>query len=343
MKNHEIWVDNVKVTACILVVLGHFFQSMVKADILPDNHLYQWFNQTIYLFHVPLFFLCSGYLYQKYSNVNSIRRWSSNLVKKLFNLGIPYFTFTIITLVLKKLFEGAVNTSENSFVKSLFINPIAPYWYFYVLFFIFLITPTFISAKKMLVFFVIALGMKLLYIFVDMNDSVPYAIRGILDYEIWFAVGMLISRFRLTSRMNMKISLLGVLFLALSVLVYAYDFSFQGMNLILSLLACASVISAIYCRFKDNRQNKLFGMLSRYTLPIFVMHTIFAAGFRGVLLKLGITSAILHISVGLTVSFLCPILAAIIMEKIKYLDVFLYPSKYIKVSKVILHRQMTQS
>ena len=50
-KQREIWVDNVKVIACILVVLGHFFQSMIQANVVPANDLYQWFNQTIfYLF-----------------------------------------------------------------------------------------------------------------------------------------------------------------------------------------------------------------------------------------------------------------------------------------------------
>jgi hypothetical protein len=53
----EVWVDNVKIIACILVVLGHFFQSMTKALILPETDLYMWFNQTIYYFHVPLFFV----------------------------------------------------------------------------------------------------------------------------------------------------------------------------------------------------------------------------------------------------------------------------------------------
>lgn len=53
----ETWVDNVKVIACILVVLGHFFQGITNENILPRNDLFQWFNQTIYYFHVPLFFL----------------------------------------------------------------------------------------------------------------------------------------------------------------------------------------------------------------------------------------------------------------------------------------------
>lgn len=38
-RTREKWVDDVKVIACILVVVGHFFQSMVKASILPDSGL----------------------------------------------------------------------------------------------------------------------------------------------------------------------------------------------------------------------------------------------------------------------------------------------------------------
>lgn len=82
VRTREKWVDGVKVIACILVVLGHFFQSMTKANILPENDLYEWFNTTIYYFHVPLFFICSGYLYQKYSKVNSVGSWYRNVAKK---------------------------------------------------------------------------------------------------------------------------------------------------------------------------------------------------------------------------------------------------------------------
>jgi surface polysaccharide O-acyltransferase-like enzyme len=66
------WVDYVKVIACVLVVLGHFFQSMTKAAILPENDLYKWFNTQSINFHVPLFFICSGSLYHKYSKVTDV-------------------------------------------------------------------------------------------------------------------------------------------------------------------------------------------------------------------------------------------------------------------------------
>lgn len=164
-RNREIWVDNVKVIACILVVLGHFFQSMTQSDVLPANDLYQWFNQTIYYFHVPLFFICSGYLYQKLSVVNDGRTWSKNVLKKLLVLGIPYFAFSIATWVLKTLFSSSVNSEIGGLGDTLFLHPTSPYWYLYALFFLFLITPTFRNRTTAAIGLIIALIFKALGIF----------------------------------------------------------------------------------------------------------------------------------------------------------------------------------
>lgn len=161
-QKREIWVDNVKVIACILVVLGHFFQSMTQADVLPANNLYQWFNQTIYYFHVPLFFICSGYLYQKLSVVNDIHSWGRNVLKKLLVLGVPYFAFSLATWVLKTLFSSSVNNEIGGLGETLFLHPTSPYWYLYALFFLFLITPTFQSKGMVVIGLLIALVFKVL-------------------------------------------------------------------------------------------------------------------------------------------------------------------------------------
>ena len=161
-RTREKWVDDVKVIACILVVLGHFFQSMTKSNILPENGLYQWFNTTIYYFHVPLFFICSGYLYQKYSKVNSVGSWCKNVAKKALALGVPYATFTTATWVLKKVFSSSVNDQIGGLGDTLFLHPTAPYWYLYALFFIFLVTPTFSDVKAAAVGLIVALAAKVL-------------------------------------------------------------------------------------------------------------------------------------------------------------------------------------
>ena len=159
-REREKWVDDVKVIACILVVLGHFFQSMTKASILPENDLYEWFETTIYYFHVPLFFICSGYLYQKYSKVNSIGSWCKNVAKKALALGVPYVTFSTATWLLKTMIADSVTKQADSLLNTLVVNPSAPYWYLYALFFIFLVTPTFNSVKAAAVGLVVALAAK---------------------------------------------------------------------------------------------------------------------------------------------------------------------------------------
>ena len=164
VKTREKWVDDIKVIACILVVLGHFFQSMTKASIMPENDLYKWFNTTIYYFHVPLFFICSGYLYQKYSKVNSLGSWRRNVAKKMLALGVPYATFTTATWVLKKVFSSSVNDQIGGLGDTLFLHPTAPYWYLYALFFIFLVTPTFNSVKAAAAGLVVALTAKGLFL-----------------------------------------------------------------------------------------------------------------------------------------------------------------------------------
>ncbi len=162
VRTREKWVDDIKVIACILVVLGHFFQSMTKANILPENDLYGWFNTTIYYFHVSLFFICSGYLYQKYSRVNSVGNWVKNVLKKALALGVPYATFTTATWILKKVFSNSVNDQIGGLGDTMFLHPTAPYWYLYALFFIFLVTPTFSGVKVAAVGMILALAAKVL-------------------------------------------------------------------------------------------------------------------------------------------------------------------------------------
>ena len=160
----EIWIDYIKVFACILVVLGHFFQSMVKASILPVNSLYRWFNTTIYYFHVPLFFICSGYLYQRYSHIDNLHSWRCHVFKKGIILGIPYFVFSFATWFLKTVFSGEINGRIGGLGDVLFIHPTSPYWFLYILFLMFVITPTIKTRIGLVTLFVMSITGKTLQI-----------------------------------------------------------------------------------------------------------------------------------------------------------------------------------
>ena len=121
----------------------------------------------------------------------------------------------------------------------------------------------------------------------------------------------------------------GLTFLILSILVYVSDIHNDVVAFILGLLACASVVRVL-AAFEDN-----FGwfmdFIAKYTMQIFLMHTLFAAPLRAVLLKIGITSAAIHVILGLAISFAGPIIAAWIMKKTKWLEFFMYPNKFVKI------------
>lgn len=147
---------------------------MTKANILPENDLYQWFNTTIYYFHVPLFFICSGFLYQKYSKVNDFKSWKKNMAKKALALGVPYVTFATATWVLKTVFSGSVNDQIGGLGDTLLLHPTAPYWYLYALFFIFLVTPTFSTVKMALIGLVAAIAVKAYILTGGVREYMPY-------------------------------------------------------------------------------------------------------------------------------------------------------------------------
>lgn len=327
VRTREKWVDDVKVIACILVVLGHFFQSMTKASILPENDLYEWFETTIYYFHVPLFFICSGYLYQKYSKVNSVGSWCKNVAKKALALGVPYVTFTTATWVLKKVFSSSVNDQIGGLGDTLFLHPTAPYWYLYALFFIFLVTPTFNSVKATIVGLVVALSAKALIL--TGGGYGVYAVSTILRNEIWFVLGMSICAFNVQLKdRKVQGTIFGLLFMILSIVVYTAEIGGSAISFAMGLLACVAVILMV-AEF-EQKFGRGMDFLAKYTMPIFLMHTLFAAPMRSVLLKVGIENAVIHVVLGLGISFVGPIIAAWIMKKTKWLEFFLYPNKVIK-------------
>ena len=102
-----------------------------------------------------------------------------------------------------------------------------------------------------------------------------------------------------------------------------------SVKLVMGSLGCISVFLVILNCNPTGMLKTLVKTLSRYTMPVYLMHTIFAAGIRAVLLKLGIDTPVVHIIIGLAVSFIGPVVAAWIMERIK-LDILIYPDKYLK-------------
>ena len=81
--------------ACLLVVIGHLYMSMMAGGWISENNiLYCWPIQTVYTFHVPLFFVCSGFLYQATApNEWNVKKHIGNIKKKAVNTVLTFRLF----------------------------------------------------------------------------------------------------------------------------------------------------------------------------------------------------------------------------------------------------------
>lgn len=115
--------------------------------------------------------------------------------------------------------------------------------------------------------------------------------------------------------------------LGLSIAVHTANVQNVAVSFTLGLMACTATILLVAAH--EDKSGKVMEFLAKYTMPIFLMHTLFAAPMRSVLLKMGITNAVVHVVLGLGISFAGAIVAAWVMKKTKRLEFFLYPNKFV--------------
>lgn len=330
------WVDNLKFSCCILVVLGHFYMSMISAGILPDNLCYNLTIKTMYTFHVPVFFVCSGFLYQKSNKVHSFKSWYKNVLDKLLNLGVPYFTFTAITLLMKNIFADSVNNPAGDTLYTLFIHPTAPYWYLYALFFMFVFIPCLNTKKQSVALLIFALVAKIFCIIcTGYGIAIPYIIYSTLSRMIWLVLGITLSFdiIDLKSKPSKAVMIVcAVLAVVISVCLYKEQSLSETQNFIIGLLFVIAIIIASQ-NYAFTSLNKLSSNFSEYFMPVYVMHTIACAGVRILLIKIGVLNPVIHIIAGVISGFLLPIIAYKIAKKIPIFLFFIYPKKAIKEMK----------
>lgn len=149
-----IYIDKIKGLAILLIVLGHI--------ILWNGNEGNYISNYIYTFHVPIFFIISGFLY--YSKRDMIFQKSNKeiFIEKSKKILYPYFTFSVICVVYLVI-RAILNYQSISSIVKVIINIIfffgyGPLWFLPTLFIaeiIFYIILKFKSPKILIIFLII--------------------------------------------------------------------------------------------------------------------------------------------------------------------------------------------
>ena len=325
MRKRECWLDYLRAFACILVTIGHLLMSFQEPNIIRDKFIVPTFIDFIYCFHVYIFFFCSGYLFQAKKPES---RW--NQIEKCINFLCLYILFSGVTYILKTLFSSSVNSEvENSFFKTILEYPINQMWYLYAISVIFLFAKYIHSDKSAYTVLGIAILLKLIAI-VDIPYTIPVPLRYLCQNMIWFVTGQLFMYWQILLRKRTT-AILTILFIALFACKTNYALDSDALDTVLTLLGLGASIGCIYhLTCKRTAVTGLWKYLAKYMLQIYLLHTIFAAGIRSLLLKLGISHVFPHMVMGLVFSFVMPIFCAMIAERFWFLNIFFCPTKTVK-------------
>lgn len=327
------WIDYLKAFACILVVLGHLIQSLQKSGIDNNQEITSFINWFIYLFHMPVFFFISGYLYEKRKKEFSWSNYKKFEVKKIINLAIPYFTFYLLFVGINMMFSDSVNNPRGiQDILNIFNKPMAPYWFLYALLSIFIAMPVIekiFKDKKYLILFVLLL-LKVISVFIKTNI---YFLDSIFSNAIYFYIGNFIN-IKMKSEETNKIQdiFYNVIFISAYIIIALVIYTnINRINeKVLELIKIVLAVSGTYICiriFKNVKKSKILDTMKQYTFQIYLLHTIFAAGIRIFLFKIENQNYNIHFILGLFASIYLPVLIAIICEKTKYLNFIFYPTK----------------
>ena len=174
------WLDVAKGLAIILVVLGHSAQYYLYPDYYQSSVMWR----IIYSFHMPLFFILSGYA----AGLSKSTVFSkTNLFKKIMRLLVPYFCWKLVAIPVLLLFKG---WSWNLVVDTIYTPSAGGLWYLWALFFIWLIHSQMFRALQKIELRVLSLILVyVLLMIVSRRVEGHFGLYEISRYFIYYSIG----------------------------------------------------------------------------------------------------------------------------------------------------------
>jgi len=306
MSNRLADIDIAKGICIGLVVIGHY---------IPANSpkWYLTLIEVIYCFHMPLFMVASGFIYQ--ATLKPVP-YPKFVWKKFKRLVIPYFLVSWFIIGIKLLTEKNMYVenpvSLSSFYEILYI-PSAGYflWFVYVLFLVFLIIPFFRSSRKINVL----LFVSFVWLIIPVQTTDLFCIAQLKSNLFYFVAGCFMSQYQSIIRPKVeKIPVISLLcgFVVLFLLTRVYnDLSIpvvlKSIYVCLALTGIGITVKiSQYFALHTQKIKHVFVKLAFYSYTIYLFHTSFEGLAKSFFVKYPLTGY-----AGYSISFLITVLVTV--------------------------------
>ena len=320
------WVDAAKGLGIILVVVGHVLRGLVNSNLLTRTPAVVFTDAWIYAFHMPLFFFLSGLFLSR----SAARPSVEFLRNKIGTIAYPYFVWSLITLSIKSPLGPIVNQPRSLLeAPEILYRPIEQFWFLYVLFLL-----------SITVGFLLKFGMKpwavvVFAAFLYLGIWPPWT--GFLPFEfsrwdaIYLALGVAVGG----SQMHCFLSkaknrtLIAVAFFGLLTVTSFATFleatHQHALDLVLAVSGTAGVV-ALAVLVNRSRIDSAISFLGRYSLEIFVAHTITSSAIRILLQQIWhVTTPGPYVVLCTIAGLYGPVLVAIALKRVGFNWAFTIP------------------
>lgn len=275
MKNYKL--VNIRAFAITLVVLAHSiiiynpYWNLYTSNV--SSQFFEYLCLCICIFHMPLFFALSGYLFDK--SKSSKGSFLNFAITKFKRLIIPFIYFALLWLLPIRYLVHYNNYVNNNILYNIIVNiflgkDCGHLWYLPSLFIIFLIyyvLNKYIKNNKIL--FALTILISFLGYFI------PSFLGSAMQNIVWFGLGSYISKEKSQKYSKSKIYLS---ILLLIILFSAYLFSYGRIEfykyicLAIKYVACIILIPLMF-ELSPNKTNKFILNLDSNSFGIYLFHS----------------------------------------------------------------------
>lgn len=342
--SRQNWIDLAKGIGIILVVYGHVARGLDAAGLYRDQHSFARVDSVIYSFHMPLFFLLSGLYFQ-----SSLKHYGAGALigKKVDTLLYPYVVWSLIQGGIAIALSHYTNTlTRISDITAILWQPLDQFWFLYALFFIFLLfTPVFKLAHQAAAPWLVGFVLLVAYI-ANVQFGIP-AVDYVVDYGVFFACGILLSQYPAATGLGApgqgagrRAGLGAVLLFSLAqyavhTVFHAADLpsgaAGRGAGFLVALFSIGCVL--VLSRSLSPAGFRWLARLGKNSMPIYLMHILFASGTRVILSKLfHVQDLLLQLVAGTLMGLLAPLAMTGVFRACK-MTVLLYPPACLQQSR----------
>lgn len=320
------WIDTLKGFAIILVVLGHTLDGSLMYN--TSNWMIN-LHTIIYAFHMPLFFFLSGCTFALSKKNTDTKLFFSRMLELL----IVYIFWSFLMYFGKKSFANEVNNPlSHSFFYHLLFSPVAPFWYLITLIMYSVLTFIIKGNKKLqYILFIVALlisGIIPIFTFWNNSKELSFLYRLFFHF-VFFLGGFLFIRKNCTRKVSLSRRIIVYCITLFSIIIYCV-FNLYNKLMINEVLAWLFIVTFIMICMKLSKifTPHILNYYGHYSLYIYCLHNFCTVALR-ILLKNTITNGGEYVCIVFLTTMIICTFAIIIIQKIKFLNIFFMPAKTI--------------